>query len=42
MAYAIRFNFRVTNNELDYKAFIAGLSLALIVGVDHLEVIEDS
>ena len=40
--YALRFGFRVSNNEAEYEAVIAGLNLAHSMEVDQLEVCSDS
>ena len=40
--YALRFGFQASNNEAEYEAVIAGLSLAHSMEVDQLEVCIDS
>ena len=40
--YALRFGFQASNNEAEYEAVIAGLSLAHSMEVDQLEVCSDS
>ena len=40
--YALRFEFRASNNEAEYEAVIAGLNLAHSMEVDQLEVCSDS
>ena len=40
--YALRFGFQAFNNEAEYEAVIAGLSLAHSLEVDQLEVCNDS
>ena len=40
--YALRFGFRASNNEVEYEAVIARLSLAHSMEVDQLEVCSDS
>ena len=40
--YALRFGFQASNNEVEYEAVIAGLSLAHSMEVDQLEVCSDS
>ena len=40
--YALRFGFRASNNEVEYKAVIVGLNLAQSMKVDQLEVCSDS
>lgn len=39
---ALRFNFKASNNEVEYEAVIAGLGLARELGVQDLEVFSDS
>ena len=39
---ALRFNFKVSNNEAEYEALIAGLNLARELGVEAIEVFSDS
>ncbi|XP_076949550.1 uncharacterized protein LOC143622237 [Bidens hawaiensis] len=40
--YAIKLDFKNTNNEAEYEAFLAGLRIAKKLGVQHLEVRLDS
>ncbi|XP_022025084.1 uncharacterized protein LOC110925436 [Helianthus annuus] len=40
--YAIRLDFKSTNNEAEYEAFLAGLRLAIKMGVRHIEAHVDS
>ena len=40
--YALRFGFQASNNEAEYEAVIAGLSLAPSLEIDQLEVCSDS
>ncbi|XP_022004349.1 uncharacterized protein LOC110901896 [Helianthus annuus] len=40
--YAIRLDFKSTNNEAEYEAFLAGLRLAIKMGVKHIEALVDS
>ena len=40
--YALRFGFQASNNEAEYEAIIAGLSLAHSLEIDQLEVCSDS
>ena len=40
--YAVRFGFRASNNEVEYKVVIAGLNLAHLMEVDQLEICSDS
>ncbi|XP_076944372.1 uncharacterized protein LOC143614987 [Bidens hawaiensis] len=40
--YAIKLNFKSTNNEAEYKAFLAGLRIAKKLGVKFLEARVDS
>ncbi|XP_076919024.1 uncharacterized protein LOC143579666 [Bidens hawaiensis] len=40
--YAIKLDFKSTNNEAEYKAFLVGLRIAKMLGVEHLEARVDS
>ncbi|XP_076886778.1 uncharacterized protein LOC143536741 [Bidens hawaiensis] len=40
--YAIKLDFKSTNNEAEYEAFLAGLRIAKKVGIKHLEARVDS
>ncbi|XP_076932868.1 uncharacterized protein LOC143598561 [Bidens hawaiensis] len=40
--YAIKLDFKSTNNEAEYEAFLAGLQIAKKLGVKHLEAQVDS
>ncbi|XP_076937945.1 uncharacterized protein LOC143605864 [Bidens hawaiensis] len=40
--YAIKLDFKSTNNEAEYEAFLAGLRIANKLGVEHLEARVDS
>ncbi|XP_073112115.1 uncharacterized protein [Elaeis guineensis] len=40
--HALRFDFKASNNQAKYEALIAGLKLALELGVDRLKVFSDS
>ncbi|XP_035830964.1 uncharacterized protein LOC118480297 [Helianthus annuus] len=40
--YAIRLDFKSTNNEAEYEAFLAGLRLPIKMGVRHIEAHVDS
>ncbi|XP_022031845.1 uncharacterized protein LOC110932901 [Helianthus annuus] len=42
LTYAIRLDFKSTNNEAEYEAFLAGLRLALKMGAKNLEAHIDS
>lgn len=42
VSYAISFEFKATNNQAKYKAFIAGLKLALVLRVEKLKAQTDS
>lgn len=42
IAYALRFDFKVINNEVEYEALLASLDLALSFGVDYLEIKDNS
>ena len=39
---SIKCGFRATNNEVEYEALIAGLSLAQEMGVEQLKILSDS
>ncbi|GJV63334.1 reverse transcriptase domain-containing protein [Tanacetum coccineum] len=38
VTYALRFDFKTSNNEVEYEALIAGLELVVQMGVQHLQV----
>lgn len=40
--YAVKLDFRTTNNEVEYEAVLAGLSIARAMGVSNLEIRSDS
>ena len=40
--YALRFGFKASNNEAEYKALIAGLNLAQELNIKNLKVYNDS
>ncbi|KAM1596819.1 hypothetical protein ACFX1Z_031785 [Malus domestica] len=42
MKYALRFKFKASNNEAEYKALIAGLRLAKHLGVKRIDIFNDS
>jgi hypothetical protein len=42
LSSALRLEFRTTNNEVEYEAVIAGLNMALELGVEFVEVRSDS
>lgn len=42
MAYALRFNFKATNNEAEYEALITGLKLAQSMQAQRVETFSDS
>ncbi|KAM1243092.1 hypothetical protein ACFX2G_035385 [Malus domestica] len=42
MEYALRFKFKVSNNEAKYKALIAGLCLVKHLGVKRIDIFSDS
>ncbi|GFZ14660.1 hypothetical protein Acr_24g0008500 [Actinidia rufa] len=42
MEYAIRIGFKATNNEAEYEALLAGLRVATKLGVEFLDVFNDS
>ena len=37
MEYVIRIGFKATNNEAEYEVFLAGLRVAIEMGVDYLD-----
>lgn len=41
-AYALRFNFKATNNEAEYEALITGLKMAQNMQAQHIDVFSDS
>ncbi|KAM2745383.1 hypothetical protein PS2_021122 [Malus domestica] len=41
MEYALRFKFKVSNNEAEYEAFIAGLRLTKHLGVKRIDIFSD-
>ena len=42
MHCALRFGFKASNNEVEYKALIAGLELAKELKVESLDIFSDS
>lgn len=42
ITYALRFDFQVSNNEVEYEALLAGLHLAREVGAKHFSTFSDS
>ncbi|XP_073118051.1 uncharacterized protein [Elaeis guineensis] len=40
--HALRFDFKASNNQAEYEALVAGLKLALELGIDRLQVFSDS
>ncbi|KAM2007332.1 hypothetical protein ACFX15_002255 [Malus domestica] len=42
MEYAIRFKYKVSNNEAEYEALLAGLRLAKHLGVKRINIFSDS
>ncbi|XP_073107718.1 uncharacterized protein [Elaeis guineensis] len=40
--HALRFDFKASNNQAEYEALVAGLKLALELGINHLQVFSDS
>ena len=42
LAYALRFNFRGSNNEVEYMALITALKHAKILQIQHLTIFSDS
>ncbi|KAM2904672.1 hypothetical protein COP2_004361 [Malus domestica] len=41
MEYALRFKFKASNNEVEYEAFLAGLSLDKHLGVKRIDIFSD-
>ena len=41
-SWAVRCNFKETNNESEYKALTAGLTLAHQMGIENIQVFGDS
>lgn len=42
LKYALRFNFKASNNMSEYEALVAGVQLALDSGADSLNIFSDS
>ena len=42
MEYAIRIEFKATNNEAEYEALLAELRVAIELGVESLDAFSDS
>nr|XP_027088665.1 uncharacterized protein LOC113710014 [Coffea arabica] len=42
LAYALRFDFRASNNESEYEALVAGMMIARKLGAESIEVYSDS
>lgn len=42
MEYVIRIGFKATNNKAEYEALLAGLRVATELGVDSLDIFNDS
>ena len=42
LEYALKFNFKASNNEAEYKALLVGLQLATTMGVEQVRVYSDS
>ena len=40
--YALRFNFKALNNQIEYEALLAGLKIAKKFDIDSLKVFTDS
>ena len=40
--YALRLNFKASNNEAEYEALIVGLKLACVIGVHNISIFSDS
>ncbi|MGG6712939.1 UNVERIFIED_CONTAM: ribonuclease HI family protein, partial [Salmonella enterica subsp. enterica serovar Weltevreden] len=41
-AYALRFDFPATNNEVEYEALLSGMNLAFQLGARDVQIISDS
>ena len=39
---AMRFDFKATNNQAEYKALLAGLRVCVALGADEIEIFSDS
>ncbi|KAK0601168.1 hypothetical protein LWI29_021826 [Acer saccharum] len=39
---ALRFDFKATNNQVEYEALIAGLKVCTVLGADEIEIFSDS
>lgn len=39
ISYTIKIEFKATNNQVEYKAFIVGLTLALVLQVKRVKVL---
>ena len=42
ISYALKFGFKVSNNEAKYEALVAGLKLAKDIEVERIEILSDS
>nr|XP_027102811.1 uncharacterized protein LOC113724067 [Coffea arabica] len=42
LAYALRFDFRVSNNEIEYETLIAGMEMARKLGAESIKIYSDS
>lgn len=42
ISYALRFEFKATNNQAEYEAFIVGLKLALAIQQNRVRIQTDS
>ena len=42
LVYALKFNFKASNNEVEYEALITALKLAKTLQIQHLAVFSDS
>lgn len=40
--YALKLGYKASNNEAEYEMFLAGLSLARVVGTRDLDIFNDS
>lgn len=40
--YALRLDFKVSNNDAEYEALLTGLRLARVIGIKYLNIFSDS
>lgn len=41
-AYGLKYSFSISNNKIDSEAFLANLSMALVMNIDQLIIFRDS